>query len=176
MIVINRLVKKAQKGDEKAYITLFQQYEADIYRMAFVYVKNQEDALEIVQETAYKSFTEIKTLKNPEYFKTWLIRIAINTALSHLSKGKKVVHLRPEYAETFSTNEKDVSLQITLQDLIERLNETEKSVVLLKYYEDHTMKEIASILDMPLGTVKTTLYRSLDKLRVQMKREDMYEQ
>ncbi|MBO1004120.1 sigma-70 family RNA polymerase sigma factor [Pseudogracilibacillus auburnensis] len=173
---MNRLVKKAQKGDEKAYITLFQQYEADIYRMAFVYVKNQEDALEIVQETAYKSFTEIKTLKNPEYFKTWLIRIAINTALSHLSKGKKVVHLRPEYAETFSTNEKDVSLQITLQDLIERLNETEKSVVLLKYYEDHTMKEIASILDMPLGTVKTTLYRSLDKLRVQMKREDMYEQ
>ncbi|MFD2130928.1 sigma-70 family RNA polymerase sigma factor [Pseudogracilibacillus auburnensis] len=176
MIVINRLVKKAQKGDEKAYITLFQQYEADIYRMAFVYVKNQEDALEIVQETAYKSFREIKTLKNPEYFKTWLIRIAINTALSHLSKGKKVVHLRPEYAETFSTNEKDVSLQITLQDLIERLNETEKSVVLLKYYEDHTMGEIASILDMPLGTVKTTLYRSLDKLRVQMKREDMYEQ
>nr|WP_110396845.1 sigma-70 family RNA polymerase sigma factor [Pseudogracilibacillus auburnensis] len=173
---MNRLVKKAQKGDEKAYITLFQQYEADIYRMAFVYVKNQEDALEIVQETAYKSFREIKTLKNPEYFKTWLIRIAINTALSHLSKGKKVVHLRPEYAETFSTNEKDVSLQITLQDLIERLNETEKSVVLLKYYEDHTMGEIASILDMPLGTVKTTLYRSLDKLRVQMKREDMYEQ
>lgn len=176
MIVINRLVKKAQKGDEKAYITLFQQYEADIYRMAFVYVKNQEDALEIVQETACKSFTEIKTLKNPEYFKTWLIRIAINTALSHLSKGKKVVHLRPEYAETLSTNEKDVSLQITLQDLIERLNETEKSVVLLKYYEDHTMREIASILDMPLGTVKTVLYRSLDKLRVQMKRGDMYEQ
>lgn len=176
MIVINRLVKKAQKGDEKAYIALFQQYEADIYRMAFVYVKNQEDALEIVQETAYKSFREIKTLKNPKYFKTWLIRIAINTALSHLSKGKKVVHLRPEYAETFSTNEKDVSLQITLQDLIERLNETEKSVVLLKYYEDHTMREIASILDMPLGTVKTTLYRSLDKLRMQMKREDMYEQ
>ncbi len=47
---LERLVKKAQKGNDKAYVMLFQQYEADIYRMAFVYVKNKEDALDLVQE------------------------------------------------------------------------------------------------------------------------------
>ncbi len=174
--MINQLVKKAQKGDERAYITLFKQYEADIYRMAYVYVKNQEDALDIVQETAYKSFSQIKTLKNPAYFKTWLIRIAINNALSHLRKEKKVIHLKPEYAETLPTNEKeDVSLQITLKGLIEGLDDNEKSVVLLRFYADHTISEISDILDIPLGTVKTILYRSLEKLRMQMKREDIYE-
>lgn len=177
MVVINKLVKKAQKGDEKAYIALFQQYEVDIYRMAYVYVKNQEDALDIVQETAYKSFSQIKTLKHPEYFKTWLIRMAINIALNHLNKEKKVVYLKPEYAETLPTNEReDASLQITLKDLIEGLNEKEKSIVLLRFYADHTISEISGILGIPIGTVKTILYRSLDKLRVQLKRVDMYEQ
>lgn len=177
VINIKQLVKKAQKGDERAYIALYQQYEVDIYRMAYVYVKNQEDALDIVQETAYKSFSQIKTLKNPEHFKTWLIRIVINTALSQLRKEKKVVHLNPEYVETLHSNEKeDASLQIILKDLIEELNEDEKSVVLLRFYADHTISEISSLLDMPLGTVKTILYRSLGKLRMQMNREDIYEQ
>ncbi|GIN71888.1 DNA-directed RNA polymerase sigma-70 factor [Bacillus sp. J14TS2] len=176
VVVINQLVKKAQKGDEKAYLTLFQHYQVDIYRIAYVYVKNQEDALDIVQETAYKSFSKIKTLKNPEYFKTWVIRIAMNTAISHLRKGKKIVHLNPEYADMFAADEKDVSLQMTLKDLIESLNENEKSVVLLKFYVEHTISEIADVLDMPLGTVKTILYRSLDKLRKQVKREDIYGQ
>ncbi|WP_326569832.1 sigma-70 family RNA polymerase sigma factor [Bacillus niameyensis] len=166
------MVRKAQKGDEKAYLILFQQHEVDIYRMAYIYVKNQQDALDIVQETAYKSFSQIQTLKNPDYFKTWLIRIAINTALSYLRREKKVVHLNPEYAEMFPSNDKDVSLQITLRDLVEGLKESEKSVVLLRFYADYTIEEISNILDMPLGTVKTNLYRSLDKLRKQLKRED----
>jgi len=175
VIIIHKLVKKAQKGDEKAYITLFEKYEMDIYRMAFVYVKNQNDALDIVQETAYKSFSQITTLRNPAHFKTWLIKIAINSALSHLRKEKKIVHLKQEYVESLSVNDnEDVTLQIRLKELIDGLNEKEKSVVLLRFYADHTINEISNILDMPLGTVKTTLYRSLEKLRMEMEVEDVY--
>lgn len=177
MIIIERLVKRAQKGDESAYISLFKQYEVDIYRMAYVYVKNKEDTLDIVQETAYKSFSQINTLRNPEYFKTWLTRIAINIALNYLKREKKIIHLNPEYTKMIpSTENEDVSLQIILKDLIEKLDPDEKSVVLLRFYADHTLSEISAILGMPLGTVKTILYRSLDKLRTQMKREDIYEQ
>lgn len=177
MIVINPLVKKAQKGDDKAYITLFQQYEEEIFRIAYIYVRNQEDALDIVQETAYKSFRQIKTLKHSTYFKTWLIKIAINIALTHLKKEKRVVHLKPEYTEMLPANDEvDTSLQITIKDLIERLDEKEKSIVLLRFYADHTIREIAGILDIPLGTVKTILYRALTKLRAQMIKEDIYEQ
>ena len=79
---IIRLVKKAQKGNDKAFLKLFQKYEEDIYRMAYVYVKNENDALDVVQEVAYRSFKKIDTLKNPEYLKTWLIKIAINCSLN----------------------------------------------------------------------------------------------
>lgn len=144
--------------------------------MAYVYVKNSDDALDVVQETAYKSFTQIKTLKNPEYFKTWLIRIAINISLDFLKKQKKIVYLNTEHTDSLSTNPEDASLQITLESLMERLTEQEKSIVLLRYYADQTMSEIAKTLDIPLGTVKTVLYRALNKLRTQMTREDIYEQ
>ena len=77
VVEINRLVKKAQKGDDRAFIKLFQRYEADIYRMAYVYVKNESDALDVVQEVAYRAFKKIETLKDPDYFKTWLIKITI---------------------------------------------------------------------------------------------------
>ncbi|MEW8987886.1 MAG: sigma factor, partial [Bacillus sp. (in: firmicutes)] len=61
------LIKKAQRGNDKAFLELFQQYEQDLYRMAYIYVKNQSDAMDVVQETAYKSFKSINELKEPKY-------------------------------------------------------------------------------------------------------------
>lgn len=171
------LVKKAQKGNDKAFLTLFQKYEQDIYKMAFVYVNNQSDALDVVQETAYRSFKTIKNLKEPKYFKTWLIRIAVNCSLDLLRRKKKVVQLKPELEENISGDiNDDIDLEVTVRDLIERLNEDEKSVVILRFYEGLTFKEISETLDTPLGTAKTILYRALDKLRKNLKGDGFYEQ
>ena len=171
------LIKKAQKGNDKAFLTLFQQYEQDIYRTAFVYVKNQSDALDVVQETAYRSFKSIKNLKEPKYFKTWLIRIAISCAIDLLRKKKNVVQMKPEYVEFISDDvNEDIDLEMTVRDLIERLNEDEKSVIILRFYEGLTIKEISEELDIPLGTAKTILYRALDKLRKNLKGDGVYEQ
>lgn len=118
------LVKKAQKGNDKAFLTLFQEYEQEIYRIAILYVKNQNDALDIVQETAYPSFKTIKNLKEPKYFKTWLIRIAINCSVDLLRRQSKMVQFKPAFEENLAsdTNE-DIDLKVTVRDLIEHLNE-----------------------------------------------------
>lgn len=163
------MVKKAQKGNDKAYVKLFQQYEVDLYRMAYVYVKNRDDALDVVQETAYLSFKRIHTLKEPAYFKTWLTRIAIHCSIDLLRKRQKVVQLEPGYEQFMGSTDEDIPLSLSLQDLIDRLSEEEKSLVLLKFYNDHTFKEIAEILEIPLGSAKSILYRALGKLRNQMK-------
>ncbi|MCZ0703529.1 RNA polymerase sigma-70 factor (ECF subfamily) [Natronobacillus azotifigens] len=164
------LVKKAQKGNEAAFITLFQNYEKDIYRIAFVYVKNQNDALDVVQETAYRSFKTIKKLKEPCFFKTWLIKIAINCSLDLLKKQRKIVQLKPTFEECIPSElDFDIDWQLTLHDLIGHLNEIEKSVIILRFYEDLTFENISNILDIPLGTAKTILYRALKKLRIDMK-------
>lgn len=175
MSTVNRLVKKAQKGDDKAFLKLFQKYEEDIYRMAYLYVKNESDALDVVQEVAYRSFKKIDTLKNPEYFKTWLIKIAITCSINLVRKNKKVVQLKPEHEEFLGSEDEDVSLSITLQELLGQLNEDEKSIVILRFYEGYSFKEIAELLNIPLGTAKSVLYRALDKLRKQFKGVDICE-
>ncbi|MEH7072583.1 sigma-70 family RNA polymerase sigma factor [Neobacillus drentensis] len=164
-----RLIKRAQKGDDQAFLKLFQQYQDEIYRMAFTYVKNQNDAMDVVQETAYRSFKKIDTLKNPEYFKTWLIKIAINCAIELVRKNKKVIELKPQYEDFIGFEDEDISLSVTLQDLLDQLNEDEKSIIILRFYQEYSLKEISDLLNMPLGTIKSLLYRALIKLRKKFK-------
>lgn len=171
-----QLVKEAQNGNDHAFLKLFQEYENDIYRTAFVYVKNQEDALDVVQETAYRAFKSIKNLKEPKYLKTWIIKIAISCSIDVLRKQKKVVELKPEVEKVLSNKEeKDLSLSMTLDDLIELLNENEKKVIILRYYFDFTIKEVSETLNIPLGTAKTILYRGLNKLRKELNGDEIYE-
>lgn len=174
-MTIRRLVIKAQKGNDKAFLKLFQQYEEDIYRTAYVYVKNKDDALDIVQEVGYQSFKKIDTLQKPEYFKTWLMKITINCAINVIKKNQKVIQLKPEFEVLITSEEEDLSLSLSLQELMNTLQEEEKSVILLKFYHDHTLKEISELLQIPLGMAKSTLYRALNKLRKNFKEVGNYE-
>lgn len=170
------LVRRAQKGDGIAYLELFQQYEEDIYRMAYVYLGNPEDALDVVQDTAYRSFKSITKVKEPQYFKTWLIKIAISCSIDLLRKRKKEVQWKSEYYDSITAvDENDISLAISLMDLIELLDMEEKHVIILRYYYDFTIREVTEIMNIPLGTGKSLLYRALRKLRKRVEEEDVYE-
>jgi RNA polymerase sigma-70 factor, ECF subfamily len=169
-------IKKAQRGNSKAFLECFQTYEVDIYKMAFIYMKNEEDALEVVQETAYRSFKNVSSIKEPTYFKTWLLKIAINVSIDLLRKKKIDVQMHEHVKDQLSTDlNEDIDLEITLKDLLNHLNESEKSVVVLRFYQDLTFSEISNVLDLPLGTVKTILYRALEKLRKNVERGDFNE-
>lgn len=154
---------------------LFQQYQEDIYRISYAYVKNKNDALDVVQEVAYRSFKKIETLKNPEYFKTWLIKITITCSIDFIRKNKKVIQLDSVHEKFIGSVDEDASFLITLQDLLDQLNENEKSIIILKFYQGYSFKEIAELLKMPLGTTKSVLYRALNKLRKEFKEVDMCE-
>lgn len=161
-------LKRARKGDSEAYAEQFRLYEADIYRMAYVYVKNQQDALDVVQETAYRSCKSLATLKEASYFKTWLIRIAIRVSIDLLrERGRKPTIPLENVAVEPQAREDDIPLSLTLQDLLATLTEEEKDIILLRFYQDCTIKETADVLQIPLGTAKTVLYRALHKLRKQ---------
>ena len=162
--------------DRHAFETQFTQYEADLYRIAYVYVKNQQDALDVMQEAAYRAYKNRKTLKEPKYFKTWLTRITINCAIDHIRRYKPILPLE-DWSEPLSPitheEEQQIILRTTLSALMDTLEPMEKSIVILKYYEQCTFHEIAESLHLPLGTVKTTLYRALHKLRAAIKEEDL---
>ncbi|WP_342744277.1 sigma-70 family RNA polymerase sigma factor [Bacillus alkalicellulosilyticus] len=153
-----KIVKKAKKGNKKAFQILMESEKSKLYKIAFVYMKNEDEALEVFQETILKAFTSIHSLKEERYFSTWLTRILINTAIELLNKKKRVIPMEKEFIENrtndhfFAEHHRDLDL---LQAITE-LEEKYKSVLLLRFYKDYSVKEIADILDCPEGTEKQT--------------------
>lgn len=173
-------VRKAQRGDGEAFMQLFSTCEEEMYRIAFLNVKNEADALDVMQESAYRAFKSIKHLKKPEYFKTWLMRIVMNCAMDHIRKNSKEIQSESDYIENAKvlpvSHEKELILQFTLKEMMDILEAPEKNVIILKYYYEYSFKEIADILQKPLGSVKTILYRALGKLREKAEKEGLYEE
>ncbi|MTK13271.1 MAG: RNA polymerase subunit sigma-70, partial [Clostridiaceae bacterium] len=85
------IVTKAQKGDDIAFSELINSCKEKLYKIAFAYLKNEEEALDIVSDTIYKAYMDINKLKNPQYFNTWITRIRINGAINRLKKNKRIV-------------------------------------------------------------------------------------
>jgi len=166
---IEEQVKLAIRGDEKAFEYLMNINKEGLYRTAFAYVKNEQDALDILQETVCKAYTSIDKLKEPKYFKTWLTRILINNAINFIEKAKKVVYITDVMPNCYENNIVDEKLDILSS--IEKLEEKYKRIIVLKYFQDLTITEISEVLDCPPGTVKTYLNKALNKLRLFMNEE-----
>lgn len=162
--MIEKKVKKAKRGDEKAFQELIHHEKNKLYRMAYMYVKNENDALDIVQDAIYKAFISIKNLKNPQYFSTWLSRILINSALDFIKKNERII-LTNEVDVLPKEQNLRIEEKMDLTGAIERLDVPYKTVIILRYYQDLTIKQIAEMLHCPEGTIKTRLHRAINLLK-----------
>lgn len=156
------LIKKAKKGDSDSLYKLISLIKNDLYRVAFSYLKNEEDSLEAIQEASYRIFKNISKLKNPKYFKTWAIRIIINYCCDELKRRNKVVVTNKsiDKINDFENKAEELTLKMYLSELDLKYRE----VLILKYFEGYSIKEIAYLLSIPEGTVKTRLSRGLGVL------------
>ncbi|MGE8206799.1 sigma-70 family RNA polymerase sigma factor [Heyndrickxia sp. NPDC080065] len=163
-----KLIKKAKKGDDLAFEGLIGLHQDKLYRTAYLYVQNKEDALDVVQETVYKAYKSLAQLKEPSYFKTWLIRILIHNAYELLRSKKKVININDEskLISLESTNKTiQTEQQIDLQAAIQQLDVNYQKVILLYYYHDLSIHQIAWQMEVPEGTVKTYLHRARKALK-----------
>ncbi|MFK9093127.1 sigma-70 family RNA polymerase sigma factor [Bacillus salipaludis] len=157
--------------NEQLFISLFERHKDSIYRMAFLYSKNQSDSLDIVQEVAYRAFKNRKSLKELSYFKTWILKITINLSIDFLRKKKKVVELH--FTSELGTQQVEERYSdLLLHELLYALDEEEKKLIFLKYYQEYTFQEISEIVDSPISTVKSKVYRSLEKIRLEHRKEE----
>ncbi|GKV65408.1 MULTISPECIES: RNA polymerase sigma factor [unclassified Sporosarcina] len=138
------------------------------YRLAYSYVRNKEIALDIVQESIFKALKSVGSLKESTYLKTWFYRIVINTSIDYIRKNQRVsamdddnllVHL-PQIEDEFS--------DIDLQDAIDQLPPEYKTLIILRFFEDLKIDEIAAVTGQNINTVKTRLYSALKKLRIEI--------
>ena len=164
-------VIKAIKGDDNAFYELINERKGHLYRTAFTYVKNKEDALDIVSETVYKAYLSIKKLKEPRFFNTWLTRILINCSLDYIRKNKKIVSFEDYTRVDEGMEDSNKEEVIDLHNALGQLNESCKTIVVLKYFQDLTLAEVAEVLQCPIGTIKTNLHKALTQLRINLKEE-----
>lgn len=152
---------------------LQQQVEAQIlasypslFRLAYAYMKNADDAMDVVQESAYKAILHSERVRDAQAIRSWLCRIVVNTAKDQLRRRAREVSVE----EMPESGREDIYSDPDLHRLLDELNERERTVVVLRYFEDMRLQEIAEITGEKLSTVKTTLYRSLKKLKIRMKK------
>ena len=143
---------------------------ASFYRIALSYTRNRDNALDVVQDAVYKALKSSHTLREPAYIKTWFHRILINTAVDFLRRNQRYQLTCDEAAFDAPTQDHYENLDLTAAMAI--LSEEQRIVVILRYFEDMRLADIAEILDVNPNTVKTRLYAALKKLRVQIQTDE----
>lgn len=115
---VPKLVKLAQHGDEEAVFALLQLHMDKLYRIAWIYLRNEQDALEALQETSCRAFVKLGTLKRPEFFSTWIVRIMLNVCMDELKRKKRFASQDvPELAYTEENRETKYMLEQELARL-----------------------------------------------------------
>ena len=155
-------VSKAKKGDKEAFLALIDENRLNLYRVARGILIDKEDIEDALQNTIIHSFQKLNSLKQDEYFRTWIIRILINECNEILRKNKRVMHLEDNTnTEIYSDSYENMDLTSAINSLSEELRLT----TVLFYFEDMSLKDIAKILKIPEGTVRSRLTRARIKLR-----------
>lgn len=159
-------VTLAKCGDREAFVRLVKHMENSLHNTARSIVKKDEDVADALQETILKAFKSMDSLREPTFFKTWIFRILINECRSILAKRSRVVPV-PEIPAASSVS-KDYE-NVELRELVDGLDEQQRIVIVLYYFEDMPLKQVAETLDLSESAVKMRLRRARNALMGRMK-------
>ena len=157
----SRRLKKIKKQDMNAVVDWFDERNSKFYKIGWAYLKNHHDVEDVFHNTIIKVYDKIGQLKEDRYFETWVTSIFINECRAIFRKRKQQVMNSLQEATDSSPFETTVEV---LENL-DQLDEIHKGIIILKYLQGYSQKEIALILKLPVGTVKSRLYRGLMMLR-----------
>lgn len=185
------LMEALDAGDDQALATLVERYQTDIFRFCLHYLKNVESAKEMAQETFLRIYTARSRFEVNRKFKPWMLCIARNLCLNELKRRKMV---QMETLEEYASSSRSLSggvlqapedspyeLLLTqerhrfLLEMLDSLTEESREIVVLRYFQKLSAREIADIVDSTEGAVRTRLHRILKQMRDEysLAREDM---
>jgi RNA polymerase sigma-70 factor (ECF subfamily) len=181
----HQLVLRAQRGDKLAFELLVNKYERKLQRLLSRLVRDPAEVEDVTQEAFIKAYRALPTFRGESAFYTWLYRIGINTAKNYLTaqgrKGPAPVDIDPEDAESASENElardsstpeqEMMSRQVaeTVNAAMEGLPEELRSAIMLREIEGMSYDEIAAIMNCPIGTVRSRIFRARETIAEQLR-------
>jgi RNA polymerase sigma-70 factor (ECF subfamily) len=172
-----RLINECLKGSSAAYGELVYRYQDRLYNSILRVLSDPDDALDVVQESFFSAYQSLNSFKGDSEFFTWLYRIAFNAAISLKRKQRVVYHqdwngdnlgLEPVDRSAFhdpSSRIERTESEKLLQEALNRLSAEHRTVLVLKDIEGQRYEDIADILDVPVGTIRSRLHRARVELR-----------
>lgn len=182
--IVKEKIKQVKKGDQAAFEDVVKIFQNRIYHHCFRMIGNAYEAEDLAQEAFIRAYMNISSFDHHRKFSTWLYRIATNLTIDRLRKRKPDYYLDAEIKGTeglnmysqLQTNERlpeeeveSLELQNHIHQEIASLPPLYRSIIILRYLEEFSLKEISEIMDIPLGTVKTRIHRGREALRKKLR-------
>lgn len=155
---------KMRKDVRDILVQYITENQAQFYRLAYSYVHDRESALDIVQNSIVKALEKYETIRNTDAVRTWFYRVIVNESLSYINRYKREIPSEPEDFNSLPAEEVPDG-DYELYYLIDRLPTELKTVIMLRFYESMSLKEIAQVTGCGLSKVKYRLYTGLNKLK-----------
>ena len=168
------LIRRAQKGDQDAFAALVEEHQHYAYNLAVRLLKDENEALDLTQETFVRAWTALPNSREQSQFRTWLYRIVTNLCYNRLPNLRRALHdLGNDVMEAIPESRFDSpadraesgEARAQLHRAIDELDTNYKLLITLRYQHELSYEEIASTLNLPLGTVKTGIFRAKEQLR-----------
>lgn len=159
------LVKQAKKGNKDALVKLIMAQKHEYYKLAHVYVKNKDDALDAMEDMIVILYENIYKLKKEEVFYSWSKTILVNCCKKILKDKRKIVSIDNIEEKSYEGELKQKEDQILLEEHLGKLKESHREIIKLRYFLDLDYQSIANLLDIPLGTVKSRISIGMEKLK-----------
>lgn len=168
---MEQLVKAAIAGQQEAFEQLAETEKSKLLAKAYSYVGNKEDASDIVQETLLQAYKSIHQLKEAKYFSTWLFKILIRQCYAFLRQKKRTLVVQTELIQQQLTEHEQPVAYEFVHEALSSLRKDYQTVLVLFYFYDFPVREIASLLDKPINTVKMHLHRGRNQLKKQLEQQ-----
>ncbi len=173
------VVLEARQGSREAFGALVKAYQRRAYAIAFTFVRNREDALELAQESFARAYKAMHRFDARRPFYPWLYRIIKNTCLNHLKRKRRHGEISLEGLQAAGYDPADdtigperaaalTDLQRAIAHAMERLRPEHREILMLRHFEELSYAEIAACLDIPEGTVMSRLHAARRSLRMEL--------
>jgi RNA polymerase sigma-70 factor (ECF subfamily) len=168
------LIEKIKNGDRDAFMTVTSLYQKKVFLLAYSFFRNRDDAMDIVQETFLRFFQKVDMFRRGESFQNWLLQIAKNLCIDYYRKnrGKSKELMSNTPVDEMNLSVQDGQNPEVASDLraifsasIQKLAKKQKMIFVMKHYNQLKYKEIAEVLGISLGTVKSLHYKAVQNLR-----------
>lgn len=153
---------------EQQFMEYVRANKKSLYLLAYSYVKNEQDALDIIQDSIQKGWQSLARVEKEDQLKSWFYKIVVRTAIDFLRKMKRVQVMDDDKIIYFSQHQLDTYENPDLENALHQLPVLLREVIILRFFEDLKIEEVAKVLDIPLSTVKSRLYKALKLLKVEL--------